>query len=144
MRLTMRTALLFAVLGCALHVMAGDANVTSDDDAAISECSNDLDGSSIDVAASSRAAAGSMNDIILTTTTCKHRAAQGMAVRMRVKFSMPVQPSSRSLELRWVCDGATVCVTMCSAADAQRHRINIIIMRRYVWVAEVAHLTPSP
>ena len=102
----MRTAVLWALLGCTLHIAVG-ATVNKDDATSMSECTKEQAGFS--AAVSGTAASSSINSASMLTT-CKHRAAQGAAVIVRVRFSIPLQPISRNLELRCV---VFVCVCVC-------------------------------
>ena len=108
--LTITTALLWALLLCALqHAAAGDAIVDNNDDATgNSKFSNALDRLDGDFSLASGWPSFCLPQLGTArageATTCKHRAAPGEAVILHVKFSMPSQPSSRNLELRWVRD----------------------------------------
>ena len=93
------TALLWVLISIALHVTA-EAAINNDGATAIPACSNGLDPGAFskNVASDPASRLSSKTSV----TTCKHRAAQGEALLIRVKFLMPWQPSSRNLELRWV------------------------------------------
>ena len=97
--------MLGVLIGIALHVAAGDT-INDDAETAIPACSNDLDPGaaafSKNVMMASDPASRVLSSSKTSVTTCRHRAAQGEAVILRVKFVMPSQPSSRTLELRWV------------------------------------------